>query len=48
MKLHDLRGCNGFDGSLESRNSHPRTSEPRHQAGTFLKRNDKNNFALAA
>ena len=38
VKFHDLRGCNGFDGSLESRNSHPRTSEPRHQAGTFFKK----------
>lgn len=46
--LSKLRGCNGFDGSLESRDSHPRTGEPRYEAGTFKKRNDNNKLAYAA
>ena len=33
-----LRGCNGFDGSLESRDSHPQPGELRHQAGNFSKK----------
>lgn len=43
-----LRGCNGFDGSLERRNSHPQSGELRQQAGNFLKRNDNNKLAYAA